>query len=43
MDSSYLFVENYLKSIDYDVNDNLVEQELYVSHPVSSQIKTLQL
>jgi hypothetical protein len=34
-DDSYAFVENYLKSIDYDITDATLDAEHYVSHPVN--------
>ena len=34
-DESYAFVESYLKLLDYDFNDDSLDPESYVSHPVS--------
>lgn len=33
-DESYAFVESYMKAIDYDVDDDNLDAEYYVSHPV---------
>ena len=30
-----ILLDNYLKSIDYDINDDTLDAEHYVSHPVS--------
>ena len=30
-----VLLDNYLKSIDYDINDDTLDAEHYVSHPVS--------